>query len=52
MAATLDNEELLEELIYFPEEYPGNHYSVTEFASKVPVSKTYIHHMVKKGVRA
>ena len=48
MAATSDNEELVEELIYFPEEYPGNHYSVTEIASTVPVSKTSIHHMVKK----
>ena len=48
MAATSDNEELVEELICFPEEYPGNHYSITEFASTVPVSKTSIHHMVKK----
>ena len=52
MAATSDNEELVEELIYFPEEYPGNHYSVTEIASTVPVSKTSIQHMVKKGVCA
>ena len=48
--ATLENEELAEELICSQEDRPGTHYSIKEFASALSVFKTSIPVCLKEKV--
>jgi len=46
--STLENAELVDEMICSQEEHPGEHYSIREIAEAMSVSTTSVHRMVKK----